>query len=232
MKVFHEFITVTPDGFRYRMNTFRSIASLFKWFKAHFNDRSTFPRTPATTPSMRTPVGQSSFIGASATPNIDPQAIQRAAASMPNHMFNTLSQVAGQTPSFGGAAAAFGSSHNSMAPPFGPSRGYYGQSTTTPNQMQSMMTPNMTTPRNYPPTTPGSMPPPSHIPSHQRPGSRTGAQWSNLAENWAHQSHQKKPKPRTPLYATPGASSQMSISPNATTPNVRGDQTPLVDEWN
>jgi hypothetical protein len=53
-----------------------------------------------------------------------------------------------------------------------------------------------------------------------------------LAENWAHQSHQKKPKPRTPLYATPGASSQMSISPNATTPNVRGDQTPLVDEWN
>jgi hypothetical protein len=50
-----------------------------------------------------------------------------------------------------------------------------------------------------------------------------------LAENWG---HQKKPKPRTPLYATPGASSQMSISPNATTPNVRGDQTPLVDEWN
>ena len=211
------------------MQNFRSVTQLFKWFKLHFNDRSTFPKTPQiTTPAMRTPGGQSSYIGSNATPNIDPQALQRAAASMPNHVFNTLSQVAGQTPSFGGAAATFGG-HSSMAPPFGQSRGYYGQNNSTATPMQSMMaTPNMTTPRNYPSQTPGSMPPPSQIPSHQRPGSRTGAQWSNLAENW----NNKKPKPRTPLYSTPGASSQMSISPTANTPNVRGDQTPLHDEYN
>ena len=46
-------------------------------------------------------------------------------------------------------------------------------------------------------------------------------------------------KPRTPGYSTPGASSQMSISPmqddQQSTPNIikgGGDQTPLVDEWN
>lgn len=225
-KVFHEFITLTPDGFRYRNNIFRSVNALFKWFKNHFNDRSTFPRTPVATPVMRTPLGQSSYIGAGATPNIDPQAIQRAAASMPNALFNTLSQVA-QTPSFGGAVAAFGN-QGSMPPPFPPSgRNYYNQGTPAPpTPLQMMGTPHLTTPRNYQNTTPRSMQPPQM--SSQRPGSRSGSDWSSMAETWG----SKKPiKQRTPLYNTPGASSQMSISPNANTPN-QGDHTPLVDEWN
>jgi transcription elongation factor SPT6 len=230
MKSFHEYITITPDGYRYRQQPFRSVSQLFKWFKLHFNDRSTFPRTPVATPSVvRTPAGSSSFINSTGTPNIDPQAIQRAAASMPTHVFNALSQVAGQTPSFGGAAQQFGSgSHSSsMGPPFGGhSRGFYGQS--GGSQATPIMTPNMTTPRNYP-NTPGSMPPPANIPSHQRPGSRSGQQWGSIAEGW---NQKPKVKDRTPLYNTPGASSQMSISPNTNTPNVRGDQTPLVDEWN
>ena len=92
------------------------------------------------------------------------------------------------------------------------------------------MTPNMTTPnRNYSATTPGSMGPPQHIPSHQRPGSRSGAQWSNMAQDMGRD--WKKPKPRTPAYNTPGASSQMSISPTHNTPNQRGDQTPVMDEY-
>ncbi|XP_054155049.1 transcription elongation factor SPT6-like [Oppia nitens] len=239
LKSFHEFISVTPDGFRYRNTTFRSVPSLFKWFKIHFNDRSTFPqRTPVATPVMRTPAGQSSH-GSIATPNIDPQAIQRAAASMSNQVFNALSQVAGQTPSFGGAAAAFGGGPppgHSMGTPFGQGggggRNYYGQGTS----MQNMMTPTMSTPRNYQPTTPGSMPPPQHIPtsSHQRPGSRSGSQWANLAADRGRSGGQQQQQ-RTPHYATPGASSQMSISPNTNTPNTArggGDQTPLVDEWN
>lgn len=37
--------------------------------------------------------------------------------------------------------------------------------------------------------------------------------------------------PRTPMYATPGASSQMSISPAQSPFGRVGDQTPLEDEW-
>lgn len=218
----------------------RSLTSLFKWFKVNFNNRSTFPvhQTPtASTPSVRTPGGQSSYIGSASTP-LDPQAIQRATANLPQSVFSNaqavLAQVAGQqtgqqTPQFTGSTsgAYSGGAQSSMAQPYGNSRGYYGQnSQTTP--MQSMSTPNMTNARNYSAATPGSMPPPQHIPS-QRPGSRSGAQWSNLAQDmnrdW------KKPKVRTPAYNTPGASSQMSISPTHNTPNLRGDQTPVMDEW-
>lgn len=42
----HEFITVTPDGFRFRSQVFDSITGLFKWFKEHFRDP--IPGTPGT----------------------------------------------------------------------------------------------------------------------------------------------------------------------------------------
>jgi len=117
------------------------------------------------------------------------------------------------------------------------------------------------TPRNYPPSTPqqhqganwngpsGAMPPPppparAAPVAAGRPGSRgAGAAWSNIAETWNERPDKRRsgrtPQPKTPLYATPGASSQMSISPTSS-PNynsrIGGDQTPLVDEsvdeWN
>ncbi len=34
----HEFITVTPDGIRYRSNNFHSLNHLIPWFKEHFMD--------------------------------------------------------------------------------------------------------------------------------------------------------------------------------------------------
>ena len=37
-KARHEYITVLPDGFRFRQTTFESVSSLFKWFKEHFRD--------------------------------------------------------------------------------------------------------------------------------------------------------------------------------------------------
>lgn len=128
----HEYITVTPDGFRFRQQIFPSLSSLLRWFKEHFRDP--IPGgTPQSMIGTRTPMGQSSFIGAGATPSlnlasqylplkpifylpslrgsdsrflhllqtdVNPEAIQRAAANLPSHVFNTLSQVAGQTPSF------------------------------------------------------------------------------------------------------------------------------------
>ena len=34
----HEYVSVTPDGIRYRSQTFHSLNSLIRWFKEHFRD--------------------------------------------------------------------------------------------------------------------------------------------------------------------------------------------------
>lgn len=52
----HEFISVTPEGFRFRKQLFDSIGSLFKWFKEHFRDPIPGGMTPGTPrTSGRTP---------------------------------------------------------------------------------------------------------------------------------------------------------------------------------
>ena len=35
LKVRHEFVTVTPDGFRFRKQNFETLGQLMKWFKVH-----------------------------------------------------------------------------------------------------------------------------------------------------------------------------------------------------
>lgn len=40
-----EYVSVTPEGFRFRKQMFESLNSLLKWFKEHFNDP--IPRTPS-----------------------------------------------------------------------------------------------------------------------------------------------------------------------------------------
>lgn len=57
-KIHHEFITVTPDGFRYRQQSFQSLNSVLKWFKEHFRDAPPSVSTPMITPKTnlaRTP---------------------------------------------------------------------------------------------------------------------------------------------------------------------------------
>ncbi|KAJ8959605.1 hypothetical protein NQ318_021791 [Aromia moschata] len=107
-KVRHEYITVTPEGFRFRQQMFDSVASLFKWFKEHFRDPPPGGVTPGT-PRMssgRTPYG------GSGTPSfsMNTEAIQRVAQNLPSHMMQTLSAVANQTPHYphtpGGAYGA------------------------------------------------------------------------------------------------------------------------------
>jgi transcription elongation factor SPT6 len=44
LKARHEYITVTPEGFRYRKQVFESLNSLLKWFKEHHRDP--IPSTP------------------------------------------------------------------------------------------------------------------------------------------------------------------------------------------
>jgi len=52
----HEFVTVTPDGYRFRKQNFDSLSSLFKWFKEHFRDPIPgTPLTPGNRMTNRTP---------------------------------------------------------------------------------------------------------------------------------------------------------------------------------
>ncbi|CAH1116319.1 unnamed protein product [Phaedon cochleariae] len=105
-KVRHEYITVTPEGYRFRQQMFDSVASVMKWFKEHFREPPPGGVTPGTPrlSSGRTPyAGTPSF-------NMNTEAIQRVAQNLPSHMMQTLSAVANQTPHYphtpGGAYGA------------------------------------------------------------------------------------------------------------------------------
>jgi len=117
----HEYITVTPEGFRFRQQNFESLTMLFKWFKEHFRDpipgntpstprgqvtgRTPYPGTPSLNMASKLPRAARAFFVYGLCwrdffcPDIDP-AIQRVAQSMPTHMLQSLSQVASQTPHY------------------------------------------------------------------------------------------------------------------------------------
>ena len=93
-------ITVTPDGFKYRMNVFKSIFQLFKWFKDHYKDYSTIT-TMITPGQQQTPINASPYVkqhqqrtpqSSTTSPYVNvsdnPLAIQLSAASLSNHLFN------------------------------------------------------------------------------------------------------------------------------------------------
>lgn len=50
----HEYVSVTPDGYKFRQRMFDSLPGLLKWFKEHFREPppsgTPAPRTPARTP--------------------------------------------------------------------------------------------------------------------------------------------------------------------------------------
>ncbi|XP_041979251.1 transcription elongation factor SPT6 [Aricia agestis] len=52
----HEYVSVTPDGYKFRQRLFDSLPALLKWFKEHFREPPP-PGTPAQrTPAPRTPL--------------------------------------------------------------------------------------------------------------------------------------------------------------------------------
>nr|CAD7567502.1 unnamed protein product [Timema californicum] len=151
----HEFITITPEGFRFRQQMFDSLGLLFRWFKEHFRDP--IPGTPSTPRNMatnRTPYHTPSINIA----GMNPEAIHRVAQNLPTHMLHSLSQVASQTPHY----------------PHTPGGGYGASMHTYPN---TPYTPSGQTPFMTPYHTPhASQTPrygqqtPQHIPQHTVPG--------------------------------------------------------------
>jgi len=35
----HEYVTVTPEGFKFRQQNFETLGQLMRWFKEHFRDK-------------------------------------------------------------------------------------------------------------------------------------------------------------------------------------------------
>ncbi|XP_055550196.1 transcription elongation factor SPT6 [Wyeomyia smithii] len=130
----HEYVTVTPEGYRFRQQRFDSVNSLLKWFKEHFRDPIPSPSsTPRGSASLRTP-----YLG---TPRYSNDAIQKMAQTMPSHLLTSLSQTSGHTPQYGYTPGDIGTSSNYVTTPYTPS----GQTPyMTPYQQtpHSSMTPN------------------------------------------------------------------------------------------
>uniref|UniRef100_A0A182SKH9 Spt6 SH2 domain-containing protein n=1 Tax=Anopheles maculatus TaxID=74869 RepID=A0A182SKH9_9DIPT len=106
----HEYVTVTPDGYRFRHQTFDSVNSLLKWFKEHFRDPIPVD-TPKSTPkvggmSSRTPYGSTPKFS-----DINSETIESVAKNMPPHMLNSLSAAAHRTPHYSFTPLEYGSSN-------------------------------------------------------------------------------------------------------------------------
>ncbi|KAL3272900.1 hypothetical protein HHI36_014360 [Cryptolaemus montrouzieri] len=191
----HEFITVTPDGFKFRQQMFDSIPSLFKWFKEHFRD----PIPGSATPGTPRVASARSFGAGGVTPNFNnmsSEAIQRVAQNLPSHMMQTLSAVASQTPHYphtpgGGYGATsyintpytpsgqtpfmtpYGTPHTQQTP-------RYGQQTPSQQHMQPTMNgpflhPGAITPSQRTPVyrTHGAHPTPSPISPQESPSNHS-----------------------------------------------------------
>ncbi|KAG5681165.1 hypothetical protein PVAND_010625 [Polypedilum vanderplanki] len=89
----HEYISITPDGYKFRQQIFDNINSLMKWFKDHYKDP-----LPVQTPS--TPRGGSSRSYSTPGLSVHNEAIQRVAQNLPTHMFNSLAQATNTTPHY------------------------------------------------------------------------------------------------------------------------------------
>lgn len=196
----HEFITVLPEGFRFRSQTFGRLNDLFRWFKKHFRDPipgQATPSTPRGALTSRTPYNTNTPTMVS---GMNQEAIQRVAQNMPHHMLHSLSQVANQTPHYPphtpGTVASYGV-HTYPNTPYTPS----GQTPFLTPYQTPMHTPHhgQPTPR-YGQQTPSNQGPfvhpgqPAPMPSHRSTPTQahvstpTGGEsmdWKKAAEAWA-----------------------------------------------
>jgi len=99
----HEYVTITPDGFRFRKINHETLSNLMKWFKEHFRDP--IPGTPITPGGRMT--NRTPYMSSNNTPSggITPGAMSMAAGTPYGHTplggygnINTPYTPSGQTP--------------------------------------------------------------------------------------------------------------------------------------
>ncbi|KAM4627878.1 transcription elongation factor SPT6-like [Polymixia lowei] len=249
-----EFVTITPEGFRYRAQIFPTVNGLFRWFKDHYQEP--VPGiTPSSSSRTRTPAS------INATPaNINIADLTRAVSALPpnmtSQMFNAIAAVTGQgqnpntTPAqwassqyaYSGSSTGGGGSSSAYhvfatpaqqplaTPLMTPSYSY-----TTPSQPQSVNTPQ------YPSGTPqsshgrraSSSTPSSSSSRHRTPQiqpkstSHAAVDWGKMAEQWLQEKEAERKKQR-PSRMTPRPSPSPMIE--STPMSITGDATPLLDE--
>ncbi|KAJ0061685.1 hypothetical protein NL108_005822, partial [Boleophthalmus pectinirostris] len=182
-----EYVTITPDGFRYRSQIFPSVNGLFRWFKDHYQEP-----VPGITPSnssrTRTPASLTT------TPaNINIADLTRAVNALPRNMtsqmFNAIAAVTGQTQNPNSTPAQWGSSQYG----YGGSTGGGGSSSAyhvfaTPQQ--PMATPMMTPSYSY--TTPSQqqiMGTPQYPSSTPQSSHHHGGHMTHHSHHGHHSSH-------------------------------------------
>ncbi|MCL4132324.1 UNVERIFIED_CONTAM: hypothetical protein GTU68_012793, partial [Idotea baltica] len=187
VKVIHEYVSILPEGFKFRNKLHTTLANLLKWFKLNF--RSLSKNMGAVTPGMMT--NRTPYMGG-ATPSlggIDSSAIHKVAQNMPSHLLHNLSAAASSTPHFG--------------TPFSQGYSNYANTPYTPSGQTPFMTPYATpgpslTPRygSQTPTHshqyPTSLPHANHNSSSSSApgpsaggGNRAEMDWQKAAAAWA-----------------------------------------------
>ncbi|KAF7404787.1 hypothetical protein HZH66_003693 [Vespula vulgaris] len=197
----HEYVSVSPDGFKFRGQIFSRVNDLFRWFKEHFRDPIPGQLTPGTPHGALT--SKTSYHATpGAVTGMSQDAIQRVAQNLPHHMLHSLSQVANQTPHHypphtpgATSTTAYGGMHTYPNTPYTPSgqtpfmtpyqtphhTPHHTQQTPNHHQGQflhpvssSMPSVNQRSMRSHRPT-----------PSMSTPSSGDAMDWSKAAEAWA-----------------------------------------------
>lgn len=116
IKCKHEYVTVNPEGYRFRSQNFDSVNSLLKWFKEHFRDP-----IPSATPSSTRGGTSVSRTPCSGSPKYSNDTIKKIAQNIPSHMFSSLSQATIETPRFGYTSCDSGNTGHFVTTPYTPS---------------------------------------------------------------------------------------------------------------
>uniref|UniRef100_A0A7M4G146 Transcription elongation factor SPT6 n=1 Tax=Crocodylus porosus TaxID=8502 RepID=A0A7M4G146_CROPO len=240
-----EYVTVTPEGFRYRGQIFPTVNGLFRWFKDHYQDP--VPGiTPSSSSRTRTPAS------INATPaNINLADLTRAVNALPQNMtsqmFSAIAAVTGQgqnpnaTPAqwassqygYGGSGGGSSAYHVFTTPAqqpvatplMTPSYSYTtpSQPITTPqyHQLQASTTPQST--QSQPPSQPSSS---SRQRQQPKANSHAAIDWGKMAEQWLQEKEAERRKQKQRLTPRPSPSPMIESTPMS----IAGDATPLLDE--
>jgi len=97
VKVIHEYVSITQDGFKFRQKIYSTLQHVLKWFKANFRLISSgMGRNTPGMMSSRTP-----YMGGTTPSNmmgVDASTIQKVAQNMNPNMLHNLSAAASTTP--------------------------------------------------------------------------------------------------------------------------------------
>ena len=208
-RVIHEYITVTPEGFRGRhTSVFSSLQSFLKWFKENFRKLSqNLGATLAGMMTSRTP-----YMGGT-TPNmmrVDHSSMKNVSQSMSSQLYHNMNTAASNTPHYGAATPSAYSSYSN-----------YAQTPYTPSGQTPFLTPYNTP---GPSTTPRYG---SQTPTHNSNYNSGGRTPQHSSQNSFHRSQPPSVGPRITPHGNSGGSMGMPSVPR----NEQQDWTKAAEAW-